>query len=101
MVTSSSFLSAAVSPLEGFGRREWVCFERALVVRDMFTGGERTFLTQSDAQAFRAMIYAQHGGPWVKSIFNKSLRWKKLPDEDAKVDLQRRVPLQKINNVDL
>lgn len=51
----------AVSPLEGFGPREWVCFERALVVRDMFLGGERTFLSQEDARAFRSMIYAQYG----------------------------------------
>jgi hypothetical protein len=50
-----------VSPLEGFGQREWVCFERALVVRDMFLGGERTFLSQEDARAFRSMIYAQYG----------------------------------------
>ncbi len=54
-------LYGAVSPLEGFGRREWVCFERALVVRDMFLGGERTFLNQEDARAFRSMIYAQYG----------------------------------------
>ncbi|CAL8471513.1 g11055 [Coccomyxa elongata] len=52
-----------LSPLEGFGPREWVCFERALVVRDMFLGGERTFLSQEDARAFRSMIYAQYGLP--------------------------------------
>ncbi|EIE21972.1 hypothetical protein COCSUDRAFT_66769 [Coccomyxa subellipsoidea C-169] len=52
-----------LSPLEGFGRREWVCFERALVVRDMFLGGERTFLNQEDARAFRSMIYALYGLP--------------------------------------
>lgn len=54
-------LLIAVSPLEGFGPREWVCFERALVVRDMFLGGERTFLSQEDAREFRSMIYAQYG----------------------------------------
>ena len=56
-------LAGAVSPLEGYGPREWVCFQRALVVRDSFAGGERTFLTTEDAQAFRARIYQQHGAP--------------------------------------
>lgn len=60
-VLHNKFGVRAVSPLEGYGPREWVCFERALVVRDMFTGGERTFLSQEDAQAFRARIYAQYG----------------------------------------
>jgi protein O-GlcNAc transferase len=50
-------------PLEGHERTEWVCFERALVLRDMFTGGERTFLSTQDAKAFRSMIYAQYGLP--------------------------------------
>ena len=54
-------LGRAVTPLEGHGPREWACLERALVVRDTFAGGERTFLTTEDAQAFRAHIYAQHG----------------------------------------
>lgn len=40
---------------------EWACFERALVVRDIFTGGVRTFLSRDDAQAFRSQIYSQHG----------------------------------------
>jgi len=31
------------------------------VVRDIFTGGVRTFLSRVDAQAFRAQLYAQHG----------------------------------------
>jgi hypothetical protein len=52
-----------VSPLEGYARAGWVCFERALVARDSFAGGERTFLTTEDAQAFRARIYQQHGAP--------------------------------------
>ena len=51
----------AASPLEGYGLGEWVCFERALVVRDIFTGGTRTFLSQRDAQVFRARLYAQYG----------------------------------------
>lgn len=61
LTSAGNFLVCAVSPLEGFGRQEWVCFERALVVRDMFLGGERTFLSQEDARAFRSMIYAQYG----------------------------------------
>lgn len=32
-------------------------FERALVVRDQFTGGQRTFLSSEDAKDFRAEIY--------------------------------------------
>ena len=61
-----------VSPLEGHGAREWACFERVLVVRDAFAGGERTWATTEDARAFRARIYAQHGArqgegelPWT------------------------------------
>jgi len=51
----------AAAPLEGLAPGEWACFERALVVRDIFTGGVRTFLSREDAQAFRAQLYAQHG----------------------------------------
>ena len=50
----------AASPLEGYGPKEWVAFERALVVRDIFTGGVKTFLSTEDAQAFRALIYKQY-----------------------------------------
>ena len=53
-------IDAAASPLEGYGPNEWVAFERALVVRDIFTGGVRTFLSTQDAQAFRALIYKQY-----------------------------------------
>ncbi|CAL5223424.1 g5938 [Coccomyxa viridis] len=49
------------SPLEGFGNTTWVCFQRALVVRDIFTGGKRTFFSSQDAQDFRARIYARNG----------------------------------------
>ena len=35
------------------------------MVRDIFTGGVRTFLSREDAQAFRAQIYAQHGAVCV------------------------------------
>ena len=55
----------AAAPLEGLAPGEWACFERALVVRDIFTGGVRTFLSREDAQAFRAQIYAQHGASCV------------------------------------
>ena len=51
----------AVAPLEGYGAHEWVCFERALVVRDLFTGGTRTFHSTPDAQDFRAALYQQYG----------------------------------------
>lgn len=51
----------AASPLEGFGNATWVCFQRALVVRDIFTGGRRTFFSREDAQDFRARIYARNG----------------------------------------
>ncbi len=50
----------AASPLEGYEPHEWVSFERALVVRDIFTGGVRTFLSTEDAQAFRASMYKQY-----------------------------------------
>lgn len=50
----------AASALEGFAPHEWVAFERALVVRDIFTGGVRTFLSTADAQAFRSLIYKQY-----------------------------------------
>lgn len=50
----------AASALEGYEPHEWVAFERALVVRDIFTGGVRTFLSTEDAQAFRASMYKQY-----------------------------------------
>ncbi len=54
-------MTIAASPLEGFGNATWVCFQRALVVRDIFTGGKRTFFSREDAQDFRARIYARNG----------------------------------------
>ena len=51
----------AVSPLEGFKAHDWVCFERALVVRDLFTGGVRTFFSTADAQHFRTRLYQHYG----------------------------------------
>lgn len=50
-----------LAPLEGIDKTEWVCFERALVVRDIHNGGTRTFLNTDDARLFRQMIYAQYG----------------------------------------
>ena len=47
--------------LEGVKPHEWVYFERALVVRDIFTGGGRTFQSKQDAQAFRASLYMRYG----------------------------------------
>jgi hypothetical protein len=49
-------------PLEGVPADEWVVFERALIVRDLFTGGTRTFTNSQDARAFRAEVYRQYGG---------------------------------------
>jgi hypothetical protein len=48
-------------PLEGVPADEWVVFERALIVRDLFTGGTRTFTSSQDARAFRAEVYRQYG----------------------------------------
>ncbi len=50
-----------MAPLEGYEPQEWVVFERALVVRDLFTGGTRTFHSQPDARDFRAALYQQYG----------------------------------------
>ena len=50
-----------MTPLEGFAPHEWACFERALVVRDLFTGGVRTFFSTDDAQHFRESLYRQYG----------------------------------------
>jgi Glycosyltransferase 61 len=51
----------AVAPLEGYNEHQWVCFEHALVVRDLFTGGTRTFLSQADAREFRTTMYGRYG----------------------------------------
>jgi hypothetical protein len=58
---TAAHYGSAVSPLEGFKAHEWVCFERALVVRDLFTGGVRTFFSTADAQHFRARLYQHYG----------------------------------------
>ena len=51
----------AEQPLEGVERHKWLCFERALVLRDTYAGGSRTFLSQEDAQAFREAVYRSQG----------------------------------------
>ena len=38
-----------------------VVFERALIVRDLFTGGKRSFASSEDARDFRQRIYDNHG----------------------------------------
>lgn len=38
-----------------------VCIERAIVVKDLFTGGKRSFASSSHARDFRAKIYAANG----------------------------------------
>ncbi|KAL0050159.1 hypothetical protein WJX82_005404 [Trebouxia sp. C0006] len=64
---SDSVWTQIPSPLEGYEPHEWVSFERALVVRDIFTGGVRTFLSTQDAQAFRASMYKQYYLPFPES----------------------------------
>lgn len=48
-------------PLEGIQEDDWVMFDRVLIVRDLFTGGKRSFTYSGDAQAFRAAVYKQYG----------------------------------------
>ncbi len=60
LIEDACLIDGAASPLEGYELHEWVSFERALVVRDIFTGGVRTFLSTEDAQAFRASMYKQY-----------------------------------------
>ncbi|KAF8072370.1 ALDH10A8 [Scenedesmus sp. PABB004] len=52
-----------VMPLEGVAPDEWVVFDRALIVRDLFTGGGRSFTSTADARAFRAEVYQAYGLP--------------------------------------
>lgn len=53
----------AASPLEGVPRDEWVVFDNVLIIRDVFTGGKRSFASQGDAHEFRAAVYAHYGAP--------------------------------------
>ncbi len=52
---------AAGAPLEGYSPSTWVAFDRVLVVKDIYTGGVRTFLSREDAHLYRKMLYAQVG----------------------------------------
>ena len=38
-----------------------VAFETVMIIRDLFTGGKRSFATTADAREFRAGIYTNHG----------------------------------------
>lgn len=74
----------AAQPLEGYGPNEWVSFERALVVRDIFTGGVRTFLNRADAQDFRASLYSQYGvgrpsRSWLLALMARMMPWLLCP----------------------
>jgi hypothetical protein len=40
-----------------------VAFQRVMIVRDLFTGGKRSFASIADARAFRQQIYLVHGLP--------------------------------------
>jgi protein O-GlcNAc transferase len=48
-------------PLEGSSPDEWILFDKVLIVRDLFTGGTRSFTNTADAQAFRAAVYSNYG----------------------------------------
>lgn len=48
-------------PLEGVGADEWVMFDKVLIVRDLFTGGNRSFTSSRDAREFRAAVYQHYG----------------------------------------
>lgn len=60
-------------PLEGVSADEWVVFERALIIRDLFTGGTRTFTTTEDAREFRAEVYRHYGASCSKSLYSAVL----------------------------
>lgn len=51
----------AEQALEGTASNEWVCFEKALVVNDLPSGGIQSFFSRGDAQSFRDLVYANHG----------------------------------------
>lgn len=58
---TDNIFAQLMQPLEGVPSDTWVSFERAMVVRDLFTGGKRSFASTADAQLFRYMIYQNHG----------------------------------------
>ena len=49
--------------LEGTASNEWVCFENALVMNDLPSGGIQSFFSRADAHSFRKLVYANHGMP--------------------------------------
>eukprot|EP01025_Chloroclados_australasicus_P033323 TRINITY_DN3394_c0_g2_i1.p1 TRINITY_DN3394_c0_g2~~TRINITY_DN3394_c0_g2_i1.p1 ORF type:complete len:602 (-),score=77.39 TRINITY_DN3394_c0_g2_i1:347-2152(-) len=91
-----SLWSQLRSPLQGLPVDEWVCFERALVIRDVYTGGKRTFQTTEDAQMFRKELYHQYGlpaptpnpsGPPRKITFQRKSFNRRVVNEDEFVQL--------------
>jgi len=48
-------------PLEGLSADDWVMFDQVLIVRDLFTGGNRSFTNSLAAHEFRAAVYKQYG----------------------------------------
>jgi hypothetical protein len=48
-------------PLDGVSADEWLLFDTVLIVRDLFTGGNRSFSSTTDAQEFRAAVYNHYG----------------------------------------
>ncbi|WIA28051.1 hypothetical protein OEZ86_010636 [Tetradesmus obliquus] len=85
-------------PLEGVPADEWVVFERAVIVRDLFTGGTRTFTNSADARAFRAEVYRQYGLPppaarrRVPSVitFQRKRANRRIVNEDGLLELLSR-----------
>eukprot|EP01026_Neomeris_dumetosa_P004514 TRINITY_DN1120_c0_g1_i7.p1 TRINITY_DN1120_c0_g1~~TRINITY_DN1120_c0_g1_i7.p1 ORF type:complete len:345 (-),score=39.36 TRINITY_DN1120_c0_g1_i7:207-1241(-) len=84
------------SPLQGLPSDEWICFERALVIRDVYTGGKRTFQTTEYAQQFRREIYEQYGllppvpppnGPPRKITYQRKSFNRRILNEDEFVSL--------------
>jgi hypothetical protein len=48
-------------PLDGVSADEWLMFDTVLIVRDLFTGGNRSFSSSTDARGFRAAVYNHYG----------------------------------------
>lgn len=49
--------------LEGLDRDTWYIFENVAITKDLYTGGQRTFLSTKVAREFRGLIYQQYGFP--------------------------------------
>lgn len=55
-------LCSRCAALKGsFARAVQIAFERVMIVRDLFTGGKRSFASTADARDFREHIYHNHG----------------------------------------